>query len=194
MSGLPNDWPPGDLRAIYLHWTAGDYVTTYPAYHFCVGLDGAGAALVTETHDLRANMRDVRGGNAPYAAHTAGRNSFAIGIAVCGMRDATPHDFGAFPLRDDLVGLACETAARLCATYAIPVVAAHVRTHAEAALDDGYFGSGADERWDIARLRPSSDPLVAGDAVRVGDALRSRIDAAMRTRLGEARPARIGDA
>jgi hypothetical protein len=178
MSGLPNGWPAGDLRTIYLHWTAGDYATTYPAYHFCVGLDAAGLPILTSTHDLRANMRDLHGSDAPYAAHTAGRNSFAIGIAVCGMADATPHDFGAFPLRDDLVGLACETAARLCAAYAIPIDAIHVRTHAEAALEDGYFGCGAEERWDIARLVPSPEPLVASDAARIGDALRARIGAA----------------
>jgi hypothetical protein len=176
---LPNAaWPPGDLRFIYLHWTAGDYATTYPAYHFCIALGADGAPALVATHDLRANMRDVRGAAPPYAAHTAGRNSYAIGIAVCGMADATPHDFGAYPLREDLLGLACETAARLCARYAIPIDARFVRTHAEAALDDGYFGAGEEERWDIARLAPSPEPLEARDAARVGDALRARIAAA----------------
>jgi hypothetical protein len=175
---LPNaEPPPGDLRYLYLHWTAGDYVTVFDAYHVCIGLDPTGAPVARATHDLRANMRDVRAEPGPYAAHTAGRNSYAIGLAVCGMRDAAPHDFGAFPLRDDLVALACRTAAALCAFYRIPVDAGHVRTHAEAALEDGYFGCGEDERWDIARLCASPAPLVPADAVRAGGILRARIAA-----------------
>jgi hypothetical protein len=53
-----------------------------------------------------------------------------------------------------------------------------VLTHAEAAVADGYFGCGPDERWDIARLTPDVVPLVSSDAARAGDALRARIRAA----------------
>jgi len=176
MSGLPKPaWPAGDIRYAYLHWTAGDYVTTSPAYHVCVGLDASGAPTVFATHDVRANMRDVRASDAPYAAHTAGRNSHALGFAICGMAGATPHDFGSYPLRDDLVALACATVADACAAYGISIEPAYVRTHAEAALEDGYFGSGDDERWDIARLAPSELALEAAEATRVGDLLRARI-------------------
>jgi len=175
---LPNGWPPGDLRRLYLHWTAGDYATVFPAYHVCVALDPRGEPVAQWTHDLRANMRDVREPGAPYAAHTAGRNSFAIGLAICGMRDATPHDFGAFPLLEPMLALGCATAARLCAFYGIAIEPAYVLTHAEAALADGYFGSGDDQRWDIARLSPAAAPLVPGDAARTGDELRARIRAA----------------
>jgi len=175
---LPNAWPPGDLRALYLHWTAGDYATVFPAYHVCIALDSRGEPVVHLTHDLRANMRDVREPGPPYAAHTAGRNSHAIGLAICGMRDATPHDFGAFPLLEPMLDLGCATAAGLCAFYGIAIEPAHVLTHAEAALADGYFGCGADERWDIARLSPRSAPLAPGDAARAGDQLRARIRSA----------------
>jgi hypothetical protein len=178
MSGLPKPfWPPGEIRYAYLHWTAGDYVTTYPAYHVCVGLDARGVPSVFTTHDVRANMRDVRASDDPYAAHTAGRNSYALGFAICGMAGATPHDFGDYPLRDDLVALACATVADACAAYGIPVERPYVRSHAEAALEDGYFGCEDDERWDIARLAPSEMPLEAADATRVGDVLRARIAA-----------------
>jgi hypothetical protein len=170
--------PPGDLRRIYLHWTGGDYATVFPAYHFCVALGSDGVPYVVPTHDLRENMRDVRVGlDLQYAAHTAGRNSFSIGLAVCGMRDATPNDFGRYPLRDDLIARCCALAARLCAYYAIPVEPRNVRTHAEAAVDDGYFGCGPDERWDIARLAPSDAPLEASEARATGDLLRARIRA-----------------
>lgn len=165
-------FPKGDLRAIFLHWTGGGYGDVFSAYHFCVAADN-GRARVVATHDLRANMRDV---NAPgsYAAHTLGRNSFAIGIAICAMRGATPHDFGDAPLRPDQVELACTLAARLSAAYGIELPA--VRTHAEAAVDDGYFGCGDERRWDIARLRPSPEPLAPHEAQTLGDELRARVE------------------
>jgi hypothetical protein len=175
-------FPSGDLRSIYLHWTAGDYATTFDAYHFCVAREASsGLPVVHATHDLQANMRDVRTDGAPYAAHTAGRNSFAAGIAICAMAGAVPGDFGAYPLREELVLAACELAAELCNAYGIPPAA--VRTHAEAALEDGYFGAAPDERWDIARLAPAPGPLTPLEAVATGDALRGRVGEALR-RLG----------
>ena len=179
-SVLPNagGYPPGDLRYVYLHWTGGDYATVYDAYHLCVGYDGK-APFVRLAHDLRANMRDVRGpAPGPYAAHTLGRNSFAAGVAVCGMRDANPHDFGAFALRADMLALLCASVAGLCRRYEIAVDPEHVLTHAEAAVRDGYFGCGAGERWDIARLAPAPEALAPAEAGRAGTELRARIRAA----------------
>ena len=167
----------GDLRYVYLHWTGGDRETVYDAYHVCVARSAAGLDVVL-SHDVRDNMRDVAGGSdLAYAAHTAGRNSFALGVAVCGMRDASPSHFGAYPLEDDALGLACEVIAGACAFYGIPVDERHVRTHAEAAVEDGYFGCGDDERWDVARFAPSAAPLVAAEAFAAGNALRERIRA-----------------
>jgi hypothetical protein len=158
-----------------LHWTAGDYLTTFSAYHFC--LTGALAVRVHATHDLRANMRDLRReSSGDYAAHTAGRNSFSVGIAICAMRGATPHDFADYPLTPDQVEALCLVAARIAAFYEIALDA--IRTHAEAALDDGYFGAGDDEvRWDIARLEPRAAPLAPVEAAAVGARLRERISA-----------------
>ncbi len=165
--------PAGDLRSVSLHWTAGDYATVYPAYHFCVS--GARDPFVHHTHDLRENMRDVRADpSLPYAAHTRGRNSWSIGISVAAMHDATPADFGAFPLTEPQLGALCRVAAVLVRFYGIDVAA--VRTHAEAALADGYFGAGSDEvRWDIARLRPAPEPLEPAEATATGDWFRTRI-------------------
>lgn len=179
MMPLPNagTYPPGDLRYAYLHWTAGDYAQTFAAYHFCIGYDGR-APFVARSHDLRHNMRDVRQSpSRPYAAHTAGRNSYAIGFAVCGMRDASPSDFGDFALREDTLALLCATVAAVCRFYGIPIDARHVLTHAEAAVEDGYFGCGPEERWDIARLRPAREPLSPAEAERGGAVLRARIRA-----------------
>jgi hypothetical protein len=163
------------LRSIVLHWTAHDYASVFEAYHLCIGLRGEEGPLAIACTDLRANMRDVRLEGAPYAAHTRGRNSYAIGLAICAMEDATPSDFGRYPLREDFIDVACATAAELCAFYGIPIDERHVYTHAEAALEDGYFGCGEDERWDIARLTPSLEPLQPEDARRVGEELRRRV-------------------
>lgn len=165
--------PPGDLRTISLHWTAGDYQAVYPAYHFC--LRGPDDVVVVQTHDLRANMRDLRGAaDGSYAAHTAGRNSWSIGIAVCAMAGARPSDFGPYPLVRAQIDALCAVAATLAGVYGIPL--ASIRTHAEAALEDGYFGAAGDElRWDIARLEPHPEPLAEAEARAAGDVLRGLI-------------------
>jgi hypothetical protein len=133
--------------------------------------------LVHQTHDLRANMQDVTLATArPYAQHTRGRNSWAIGLSVAAMHEATPQDFGRYPITEPQLAGLCEVAARLAAFYRIAVGA--IRTHAEAALADGYFGAGGDDqRWDIARLRPSREPLRPAEATETGDWFRTRIEA-----------------
>jgi len=138
---LVPSFPPGDIRSIYLHWTGSDYAAVFPAYHYCIALSPDGAPTVVETHDPRANMRDVRDGDAPYAAHTFGRNSYALGLAICGMGEARPDDFGRFPLRDNMIEACCELAAQASTAYRIAIDVESVRTHAEAALVDGYFGA-----------------------------------------------------
>jgi hypothetical protein len=174
------DWrplcPAGELRSISLHWTAHDYDAVFPAYHFC--LRGVSDVVVVQTHDLRANMRDLRlDPSSPYAAHTLGRNSWSIGLAVCGMAAATPSDFGRYPLAVAQIDALCIVARTLADAYAIPLAA--IRTHAEAALEDGYFGADDDDlRWDIARLEPRAEPLAEREAVSIGDELRARIAAA----------------
>ena len=167
--------PDGDLRSISLHWTGHGYDEVFPAYHYCVS--GRDEAVVHHTHDLRENMRDVRlDPSLPYAPHTAGRNSWSIGLSIAAMQDATPSDFGPYPFTQPQLDALCEVAAKLAAFYKIDVAA--IRTHAEAALDDGYFGSGAGhKRWDIARLQPSPEPLDPSEATRTGDWFRNRIAA-----------------
>jgi cold shock CspA family protein len=166
-------FPAGTLRAIILHWTAGDYDTPYSAYHFC--LSGENDAYVHATHALEANMRELKTGDpVDYAAHTAGRNSFAAGIAVCAMRGAAPEDFGEFPVTVPQIEALCALAAQLVRAYDIRL--GRVRTHAEAALADGYFGAGsADRRWDLARLEPAPHALRLEEATATGDRLRARI-------------------
>ncbi len=167
---------PGRIEHIYTHWSAHDYGSVFPAYHFCVAMLPSGTIVVVNTHDVRENMRDVYEGPAlPYAQHTRNRNSFALGIAVMAMEGATPFDFGRFPLTEELVDAVCSVGARLAAFYDVPVDADHVMSHAEAALRDGYFGTGKEQRWDVARLTPSPKALVEREALEVGDELRARM-------------------
>ena len=169
--------PAGRLETIYLHWSGGDYTTLYSAYHFCVASIAGSGPLVYATHRLEANMRDVRAEpDSPYAAHTRGRNSFAIGISAMCMQQAAPADFGPYPLTLDLIDGLCRVAKVLADFYRIPIQAETIMTHAEAACIDGYFGSGQEERWDIARLRTSQRPLVESDALAVGGILRAKIE------------------
>ncbi len=170
------DLPDGRIEHIYTHWSAHDYHSVFPAYHFCVALDEGGEIVVVNTHDVRENMRDVYDDpDAPYAAHTRGRNSHALGISIMGMQGAKPDDFGAYPLTEPLIDALCLVGARLASRYGVPIDAEHVMSHAEAAVHDGYFGNVENGRWDIARLKADPRPLVPQDAADVGEELRRRM-------------------
>ncbi len=167
--------PKGQIENIYTHWSAHPYQLVFSAYHFCVTTDESGAIIVVYTHDVTENMRKVyQPPNAPYAAHTRGRNSYAIGISIMAMEGATPQDFGEYPLTEPLVDGLCLLAAKLAKYYDVPIAADHIMSHAEAALQDGYFGTAPRERWDIARLHAEDRPLVPQDALDVGEELRAR--------------------
>jgi hypothetical protein len=137
-------FPEGRLDRIYLHWTAGDYATVFPSYHYCITFASGEARVVA-------------------------------GLSISAMRDARPEDFGPFPLVRPAIDALCVVAAALACAYRIPIDADHVMTHAEAALVDGYFGTGENERWDIARLEPRLQPLTARDASETGERLRAWI-------------------
>ena len=169
-------FPAGRLERIYLHWSAFDYASVFDAYHYCIAQDSGGEVVVVETNDLRVNMRNVyEVPERPYAAHTFRRNSYAAGLSIMGMLDARPDDFGPYPLTESSIDALCEVAARIARHYDIPIDTQHVLTHAEAAVEDGYFGMGEEERWDIARLRADPRPLVPEDARDAGEELRRRI-------------------
>ncbi len=168
--------PEGKIERLYTHWSAHDYRSVFPAYHFCLASRDDGTLVVVNTHDVRENMRNVyEAPDDPYAAHTRGRNSFALGIAIMAMENATPHDFGDYPLTQALVDGFCLLAARLAQAYAIPIDAVHVMSHAEAALADGYFGTQPEQRWDIARLSADSRPLMPQEAAETGELLRRKM-------------------
>ncbi len=171
---------PGRIDRIYTHWSAHDYRSVFPAYHYCVATGDDAEIMIVNTHDTRENMREVREQpDMPYAAHTRGRNSFALGISIMAMEGARPDDFGPCPLTEPLLDALCLLAARLAVFYGVPIDAEHIMSHAEAARLDGYFGAGDQERWDIARLRPQSVPLQPDEAVTTGEELRARMRAVL---------------
>lgn len=183
---IARDWTPelpaGRIERIYTHWSAHDYESVFPAYHFCVATQPGGEIVVVNTHDVRENMRDVyQAPDDPYAAHTRGRNSFALGISIMAMEGSTPGDFGKYPLTEPLIDALCVLGAKLAKYYNVPIDAEHIMSHAEAALHDGYFGTKPEERWDIARLRAETRPLVPEDGVNVGEELRERMRKAFAT-------------
>jgi len=181
LSEWPAEFPPGRIDRIYTHWSAHDYSSVFPAYHYCVALDEDGDVAIVNTHDVRENMRDVYDGpETPYAQHTRKRNSYAIGISIMAMEDSRPDDFGPYPMTDAQIDGLCVLAAKIAAFYDIPIDADHVMSHAEAAKIENYFGTADNERWDIARLSAAPRPLVPEDAVTVGEELRRR----MRAHLG----------
>jgi hypothetical protein len=171
---------PGPIDHIYTHWSAHDYDSVYPAYHFCVAQTPSGIVVVN-THDVRENMRNVyEQPETPYAQHTRGRNSHALGISIMAMEGSTPADFGKYPLTEALIDGLCVVGARLAAFYNVPIDEEHIMSHAECGVREGYFGTAENQRWDIARLVASDKPLVEQDALDVGEELRARMRAVLR--------------
>ncbi|MDQ6780261.1 MAG: N-acetylmuramoyl-L-alanine amidase [Candidatus Eremiobacteraeota bacterium] len=169
------DLPGGRIDRLYLHWSAGPYDIPSSSYHFVVGYR-RGELFAQQTHDVRENMRRLSE-DMEYAAHTRGRNSYAIGVSALSMLEATPHDFGTQPLTEQLTDALCAMCGYLARRYDIALDAEHVMTHAEAAIIDGYFGLSPEERWDLARLAPAAGPVTPQEAFVTGELLRERIRA-----------------
>lgn len=68
--------PMGVITRVTLHWTAGGYEQVFDDYHFCIRGDGR----VVKTLPIT-----VKG------AHTWGRNSGNVGIALCSEAGAVAH-------------------------------------------------------------------------------------------------------
>ncbi|HEY4442620.1 MAG TPA: hypothetical protein VGN14_19355, partial [Candidatus Elarobacter sp.] len=126
--------------------------------------------------------------NVDYCASCRGRNSHGMATSIAAMAGATPADFGTAPIDAAQYEFLCAATAALCVKYGVdPTDPQQCYTHAEAALWDGYFGTGDEERWDLAVLEPADVDIatLAELAPKSGDRLRARI-AAYAAALAEA--------
>lgn len=159
----------GKLRRIHIHWTGGTHRTNAierEAYHILIEGDGR---EVLGVHRPEANI-DLSDGK-PYAAHTGGANTGAIGVALCAMHGAVERPFqpGHTPITAAQVTALATTVATLCESYDIPVRPNTVLTHAEVQKT---LGVRQRNKWDITWLPHMDGP---GDPHAVGDFLRGLI-------------------
>lgn len=153
----------GYVDKIYVHWSAGRYGQFFDDYHLNVDEDGK---IYASTEDLWETL-----------PHTWRRNSRAIGICFAGCYGAEPNhgydtDFGDYlPTQEQIDGVT-RAIAVLCEELEIPIDYDHVKTHCEAAEEDGYGPSTTCERWDLWYLPdlPSTQELKPGGEVIRGKA------------------------
>lgn len=156
------------MDRIISHWTAGGgraSATDLKHYHRLTEWDGN---IVAGTEDIADNIVTSDG---DYAAHTRNLNTGSIGVAMCGMMDATEYPFnpGPAPISEKQFNTHCVLVADLCRTYGIPVTRQTVLTHAEVEPTLGVKQNG---KWDLTRL-PFRRDLVG--AIPVGDYMRERV-------------------
>jgi len=101
--------------------------------------------------------------------HTWMRNTNNIGIACAclGGEDVGESNFGEWPLMSVQIEEMCRCAAEISLLKRMTID--DWRTHAEYAIEDGYFG----ERWDLAILKPGT--ATKESAKKNGDLLRRKI-------------------
>lgn len=165
------EWPrvptleelPAPPKRTILHWSAGTYHASgvdREHYHYLIEGDGR----VVEGVPVSANMRDVSTGG-QYAAHTRALNSYSVGVAFCGMFNATRTNFGTFPLLEEQVREGCIFVGWLCHLWGMDVTPETVFTHAEAERLHGVPQLG---KWDIDVLpwMPHLSPAECGEWLR----------------------------
>jgi N-acetyl-anhydromuramyl-L-alanine amidase AmpD len=155
---------------IIIHWTAGGrYANAVDrqSYHYLVQQDGS----VVQGVSVAKNLRNIppRTPRSEYAAHTAGFNSWSVGVALCGMRGAVPGGpYGPDPITESQVMAMCGLVGQLCRDWDLDVDADTVFHHAEAQTIHGRPQAG---KWDITEIPFAPD--VPPD--EVGLWLRARI-------------------
>ena len=150
---------------VYLHWTAGDYDTTYDDYHFCITGDG----VIHNTHDLWSD-----------SAATWKRNEGSISIALCCAKDAQAFKgfpnyavLGNYPPTAKQIESCAHLMAIISDVFDIPIDIFHFLTHGEAGdnMDGEWYHPcyGQDttcERWDLAVLNDHDEWGSGGDTLR----------------------------
>lgn len=140
----------GEIKAIYLHWTAGRYGQLFDDYHINIDHDGRVYLTCQELTDPKE--------------HTWERNTGAIGVSLCCCYEAncwstTDFDFGEFPPTELQIQSLIKVVQVLCKGLGLEINRSHVRTHYEVAKIDGYGpGQDSDFRWDLMYLYDKDYP------------------------------------
>jgi hypothetical protein len=157
------------VRGVITHWTAG---TNYASeldrrhYHFCLERDGR---IVPGIRSIRDNCSPVQLDRGHYAGHTRARNSYRVGIAVCGMAGATESPFnpGKHPFTRTQWDVLAAVCADLLVTYDLDLSEQTCNSHFEQQRIWGprYWQRG---KWDISRLPwdPETPALVVANGFR----------------------------
>lgn len=186
-----------NARRIVLHWTAGGHTATRKErlhYHYLIE-HMAGDTDEPEDDWARVvggvpperNLRSLAGTPAAhndpergYAAHTAGFNSWSLGVSLCGMRGAVDRrpglgvEPGPSPITVQELRCLFGTVTSLLAKHALEPVPEQLFTHYEAetlhGVDQAPRGPGT-WKWDVTWI--PHRPELAKD--EVGDWLREQV-------------------
>lgn len=115
-------------KRIFLHWTAGNYTQVFSDYHTSITAPrslrhlGKRVAKLVRTHPYDKALHH----------HTYKANTNAVAISTCSNAPGCP------PLPDQ-VELMCKEVAYLSIDFGIPIDTYHCQTHAESALEIGYY-------------------------------------------------------
>ncbi len=164
------------MKRVIIHWTAGSHTPNsidLKAYHYVI--DGAGK-VHHGAFPVSANTGRLVSGR--YAAHTLNCNTDSIGVSLAAMAGAVerPFNAGRYPITEAQMTALARLVQDLCREYGIPITRQTVLTHAEV---QPTLGIAQKQKWDITWIPGMSAP---GDAVKVGDIIRSRISGAPLTR------------
>lgn len=161
------------MKKIVLHWTAGKYSPSYPEryyYHYLITDKGE---IIKGLFPPEFNFKDLS--KMPpdynYAQHTGGGNSYAIGVAFCGMMGFCLSEPGStdYPLTKVQLEAGFEFVAKLAQKYSIPIQKSTVFTHYEFGLLHPKTTSRG--KIDISFLPPYSSI----SSNRVGDFIRNKV-------------------
>lgn len=161
------------MKKIILHWTAGKYSPSYPEkYHYHYLIDGKGE-IIKGLFPPEFNFCDIskKPKNYNYTMHTGGGNSYAIGVAFCGMLGYHPFYPAStdYPLTKVQLEAGFEFIAKLAQKYSIPIEKSTVFTHYEFGLKHPNTTSRG--KIDINFLPPYSS--ISSNLV--GDFIRNKI-------------------
>lgn len=118
-------------RKIICHWSGGNYIPNSidrEHYHYLIGFKDGKAYIEKGLFSVEDNDNCYDG---RYAQHTGGGNTGAVGIAICGMYQATRADYGKYPITEAQYDKMCRLIAEVAHKYSIPITKERVMTHYE---------------------------------------------------------------